>query len=334
MLLTKSIMVYGTPKNVSYYKKLGYDIKYHEYCEVSINDLSKYSTAKVDVVCDYCGDIFKKVWYKYCSGRDVIKKDCCKNCIHKKSVDVCNEKYGTNSTGGLDFVKEKRKNTFIEKYGVENPAQIEAAKEKIKATNLQRYGCENVFQNKDIQNKMHNTLEKKYQCDYDTAIKKIHEKIQETCMERYGVKYALQSKEVQKKAREGLKRTGTKHISCSKEQQRIAELYNCDINKQIDWCYVDLAFTNNIVGEYDGGGHSLCVLFGQKTQEQFDKEQKQREDFLMSSGYKIFRIINPKDKKMDDDFYLDLKQHIFTVFSNTKYNFYSYNIETKEEIYR
>ena len=31
MILTKSVMVYGSPYNINIYKKLGYDIKYGEY---------------------------------------------------------------------------------------------------------------------------------------------------------------------------------------------------------------------------------------------------------------------------------------------------------------
>lgn len=55
MLITKNIVVYGTPKNVSYYKKLGYDIKYHEYCTIDIHDLLPSSKIKVTIACDYCG---------------------------------------------------------------------------------------------------------------------------------------------------------------------------------------------------------------------------------------------------------------------------------------
>lgn len=379
VLITKTIVVYGTPKNVSFYSKLGYDIKYHQSCEINIYDLCKSSKIKVAVKCDYCGKEFEKPWAKYLLGRKTVNKDCCKDCIHNKYEEVCNEIYGVNNTLKLDSVKDKRKSTLKTKYDVENPAQIESAKEKTKETNLKKYGYENVFQVKEFQEKMHNTMEEKYNVknaleneiflqkakdtciehygsefyicsengisaikrtnirkygnEYAIASKEIKEKIKKSCQEKYGVDYPLQSKEIQEKARISLQKNGNRYICCSRQQLRLSKLYECELNKKIGNYYADLVF-GNIICEYDDGGHYLNVLFGEKTQEDFDREEKQREDYFVSMGYKLFRIINTTDKIMSDSFYLDLKEYCLNIFSNTNYNICYYNIKDNAVKYR
>ena len=81
--------------------------------------------------------------------KDTINKDPeFWNKKSKKIKQTCNRKYGINNISQLEFIKNKKKKSYLNHYGVEHPMKCDAIKNKIKNTNLQRYGYENPWQNK------------------------------------------------------------------------------------------------------------------------------------------------------------------------------------------
>ena len=380
MLITKNIVVYGTPKNVSYYKKLGYDIKYHEYCTIDIHDLLPSSKIKVTIACDYCGSIFERNWCKYLSGHENIQKDSCPKCYGKKNAEIWRNRCDEDETYS-SFINAKREFTMRERYGADNASQIEEFVNKKIATNIARYGCENPYQNKDIQKKMHDTMVERYGVMYsmqnadilaksrqtclrnygvvypmqsDEVLKKVREnnaskygveysiasdvvqrKIRQTCLDRFGVEYPLQNQKVLEKTFETMRNNNYNFVLISKEQRKLAELFDCDINVRIGTYYADMLFKDdNVICEYDGGAHNLCVKFQKMTQDEFDAHEKEREDYIIAHGYKIIRIVNPHDKAISDELAFRIRDDGLYFLLTNKYNVYIYNIDLSNITYR
>jgi hypothetical protein len=164
MLITTEVIVGIGGRNYQHYKDLGYKLKGYTPILVKIEHLSVGSHAKVNVICDYCGLVFEKVYKTLLLEREnaVTKKDCCINCIHLKTRESNLELYGMENCMQRPDILEKLKNIFLEKYGVENPTQNKAVSEKslrwmkeesseektnrmarTKKTMMERYGVEN-----------------------------------------------------------------------------------------------------------------------------------------------------------------------------------------------
>lgn len=99
----------GTTKK--YYEPKGY--KYTKKGEgflINVLDLSESSNAKVKIICDYCNVLFEKVYndYNKWKKRNIIKKDCCKQCVGIKNKESVKKKYGVGSAFDLPHVKAKR----------------------------------------------------------------------------------------------------------------------------------------------------------------------------------------------------------------------------------
>lgn len=380
MLVTKTVKIFGTPKNVSHYSKLGYDIKYHEYMDVLSVDLPHSSKIKVDVMCDYCGEIIQKCWCNYVRGHNNINKDSCKKCSSLKNLESV-QKVRLENPDFQKSVTEKRENTMLQKYGHKNPSQIEQFVKKRKATNVSIYGCANPYQNAEIQAKMRETMIARYGVPYSLQNDNIRRKAILTCYSHYGVYYPMQSKEViRKMTKNSLQKYGTEYpimsssvqsiirrhfldkygveyplqnyeilnktfdqirkngynfVLISNTQKFLSEVYDCPMNVKIHGYYVDLLFDEyNIVCEYDGGGHDLSVKLGQISIQDFELKERYRENAIIQSGYKIIRILNSKDKSIDKQTAIHIKQCGIKFLQNTTYDVYIYDTDTNNEIYR
>lgn len=130
--------------------------------EVAIEHLAKGSAEKVDVKCDYCGDIFKRKWLYYLKTHNIIDKDSCSNCYNLKVQETNIIKYGKANPMHIEEFVEKNKQKMLEKYGVENVFMSEEIKEKIKNTNLRKYGETSFTKTEEYINKTNKTNLEKY----------------------------------------------------------------------------------------------------------------------------------------------------------------------------
>lgn len=151
MLLTKEVNLQINGRNVKHLEEKGYLIpkildnrgRYvtpkGTYLNVKVEDLTKGSSAKVEVSCDYCNKIKKTTYKEYIRKHDKFLGDCCHKCE--------NIKY---------------KKTMLEKYGVENSSKVDEFKEKAKITNLNKYGKEWHMQRPEYQNYLEKVMQEKY----------------------------------------------------------------------------------------------------------------------------------------------------------------------------
>lgn len=108
MLIIEDVKTKWSSLNIAHYKSLGYRYtKRGDTLLVKSSDLMKSSQMKVNVKCDYCGDIVIKVFMDY--NRSKLKgngDDCCKKCAILKNKETLLSKYGyDNLNQALDLAK-------------------------------------------------------------------------------------------------------------------------------------------------------------------------------------------------------------------------------------
>ena len=128
MILTKFVKLKWNRNNKKFYTLKGYKFtNYGDEFLVHIKDLSKGSSAIVQVQCEYCKKIYD---VKYCNYQKV-EKYCCHQCSKKKEQE-----------------------TNLKKYHCKNPMQNDTVKQKMYQTNLKKYGNKCSLQNKNVQLKV------------------------------------------------------------------------------------------------------------------------------------------------------------------------------------
>jgi hypothetical protein len=105
---------------------------------------------------------------------------------------------------------------------------------------------------------------------YKTAmeISEFKEKTFNTNLERYGCKLPPGSPDIQKKIAQSFYNNSSQ--KSSKQQRYICNLYDGILNFPIKYYNVDIYLKDdNLICEYDGGGHFLNIISGRETDEEF-----------------------------------------------------------------
>ena len=335
LVLPQTVKVKIASLNYKYYREKGYEFeKRGDIIEVNVLDLHPGSPIKVKIICDVCGKEAEMRYYRVIEYNKENKLIICgdKICKCKKVEDTNLKKYGVKSTNQLKTVKDKKINTCRKNHGVDNPSQSQEIKSKkidtcrkhfgvdnpaqsqeiqnkMKDTNLGRYGTENAAKSEIIKNKMKATWQKNYGEDIENPfqVESVKEKSKQTMLKNHGVEHALQNRELLNKALDSFQFNGTG--PCSRQQKYIHFLIGGTLNKRVCNSLVDIYMEKeNIVIEHDGSGHFLTDKFnGNKTlsKEALLKE-KNREDKIISNGYRIIRFIATKDRIPSDEVILNL----------------------------
>lgn len=366
-ILTEEVEIKITNNNAEYYKNLGYNIpmkkasaRYYKEnnkelvydvgkcITVNVKDLPKHSRVRIQVMCDYCNE--EIISLRYCNYNNAIKninKVACAKCRGKKQVDCNLLKYGVRSPSQLDFVKEKVKQSNLAKYGVDNYAKTEECREKMKNTIRSAYGVEHYSQTDEYKEKFRQTCTERYGEDYskqfaDKAFStfrnntgydfpsqspEVREKIIESCIEHYGVISPAQSPEVREKMVQTLYANSSQ--KASKQQRYINELYSGILNFPVKHYNADIYLSeDNLIVEYDGGGHMLNVIMGRETMEEYRRKEIIRYSVIKREGYKQMTIISSEDKLPSDTILLQMLQDARQYFSTTSHSWIEFNIDS------
>lgn len=188
---------------------------------------------------------------------NISKPPVCLNCgcqvkfisIKRGYMKFCSNKCISSS----DYIKEKKKKTYLSHYGVENPYQSEKIKEKIKETHLSNYGVKYPQQLKEIKEKIKNTCLKRYGVIAPMQINEVKNKSIYTCIKKYGVEHISQSEKIKEKIKEtNIKKYGVEYYTQTKEFRKIIKNNHDKIQaKRKSTCIlkygVDNPLKNNIV---------------------------------------------------------------------------------------
>lgn len=279
-LITKKVVQKWNGRTKPHYVEKGYIFtKIYDEFIVDIEDLTKGSQVKVDVLCDYCEEKISISYKTYLSQKEKrqVKKDCCKKCSSKKVEESMIAIHGVKNTMHLEEYKNKQKKAIKDKYGVDNISQLEGIQEKKNKTSLKKYG------------KSHYSKTNEFK-----------ERTEKTCLEKFGYDSAMKSPVIAEKARNTLFENGTAPVS--KQQKHIHSIIKGELNYPFGRSSLDIAFPKEkIYFEYDGGGHNLDVKIGKITQDDFDKKEQKRYFHLLDSGWKCIRMITPDDKLPTDE---------------------------------
>lgn len=233
------------------------------------------------------------------------------------------ERYGTTNPLNNPVIREKARRTCLRKYGVRYPLSNSDIYNKVKATNVERYGVENPFASPEIQAKIKDVNLEKYGVEHPMQNEDVRKTLEKTLMKKYGVKYALKNKEIREKANRSLYNNGT--APCSSQQRYICNLYSGKLNYPIDYYHADMLLPDNIICEYDGAGHDLCVRIGTVTEKEFLRKEIIRGIHMRKNGYKEYRIISSTDNLPSDETLLDMlnkaRKYLLST-SHTWINFY------------
>lgn len=344
MLLTKEVKVKWNSRNKKALINSGYVFtKLGDKITINIEHLSKGSNTKIEVKCDYCGEVVEKSYNDYNKQIDnYIKKDCCGNCRGLKQIDICQYKYGVNGVAQVPEIKKKQVETIVNKYGVDNISKIQEVKEKKKKTTLSHYGVEYFSQSEIGKKKIKESIKNKYGVEHHLQLSEIYKKQVDTNLEKYGVENVFQSEEIKGKIKEfNLKHYGvefntqrpgvmvnvkekankTMYLNgtapCSKQQLYLCKLLNGELNYPVHTSSLDVAFLEDMIDlEYDGSGHNLNVKCGSLTEEEFNKREVNRNYALLNSGWKIIRIKSLKDFLPTDEKIIEMFEFAKKHFEN------------------
>lgn len=330
---------------VKYLKEKGYVFNKGEEIEVPLSDLPPNSHMQISVPCDICGEIRNPALRDYL--KTIAKDDfyCCPSCagiktkkrfknyseekkkqIVEKRRDTTRKKYGCDNTSQLATTKEKTQKTCLERYNCKNVSQSPIIQEKIIKNNLEKYGTEHFQSTDDFKEKRRKTNIERYGGPAPIYSPEVKEKIFQTNLERYGSPYVVHNPEVYLKMISS--KYKNKSQKTSTQQEYLACLYNFESNCVIGRYTVDLLDKeNNIIIEYDGGGHFLSVKTNLISEEKFKNRELIREKELRKKGYKIIRIISEKDVLPSDEILLKLYLCAKEYFNNTNHTWIIYNLD-------
>ena len=364
MLLNKEVEVSVVSNNLNKYLKLGYKIPQRQSVldpskivydiptkiKISINDLTKYSRAVVDVLCDYCKkNICHPTYNNYMKVIETTGGTyACLDCVNKKRQENNKMKYGVAFTTQLQEVQEKTKKTNIEKrgypcalvmpevikhkkqvmldkYGVEHPLRSKEIREHIYQTNLERYGVKHPLQNDAIKQKAQQTNYERFGNIYASATDIIKERIKKSCQEKWGVNSYLATDECRQKIVNTVYAYGSS--ATSTQQKYICNLYNGILNYPCDRYNLDIVVDYFDI-EIDFSGHDLQVKRGNITEKEFQRLQIIRDRCVKRNGYKIIRIISRKDYLPSDEILLSMLQYARDFFTqNPDRSWISFDID-------
>lgn len=254
------------------------------------------SGAKIPVYCDYCGEKYYPTSRNYQKHRQQDNIDCCVACKGKKI-----------------------KSTLQAKYSVSNIMQSQEVKQKHQTTCIKKYGASSPLSSKDIYRKTQESFNQHYHTQNGIAdlrtVEELNEKIKNTNLVKYNGISPFCSLEVKKKIRNSLYSNG--NCPTSKKQialkNMIQNIYgNCELNYPCDLVSLDCMTIINSIKidvEYDGWyWHKNTSV-----------QDKRRDNFVKSQGYKVLRIVAYEDR-------IPTKQELIeaiNVLLNTNKTFYS-----------
>lgn len=274
MIITKEVEIIVNNNKISYYREHGYpDIKRYDKITIPVEELGPTSKIKVECECDYCHEHFMKTYGDVIQGRKTIEKDSCNKCKYKKIEEVNLKKYGVKTNLVLEENKEKTKKTVREKYGVDN-----------------------VMQNPEILERQHQSLFEHYGVTTPIHNPEIKEKI---------IKTTIKNSQGTIRTHNGMLLING--VFCSQAQKDLCNFLKFEINCLIGPYCVD-GLKDNIVLEYNGGGHDIAVQQGKISKEDFDKKERYRWEELISKGYNVIVVENINDEKMSMEDYEAIKK--------------------------
>lgn len=224
---------------------------------------------------------------------------------------TCEERYGKNYR--QQFMN-KAFETFRDKTGYDYPSQSPDVREKMVQSYIDHYGVSNPQFSVEIRKQTENTNLERYGYAFPSQSPEVKAKVIQSNLEKYGCLSTLQLPEVREKATQTLYKNSSQ--KASKQQRYINNLYQGNLNFPVKYYNVDIYLPyDNLVVEYDGSGHSLNLVMGRETEEEYIHKEIVRYNVIKREGYKQMRIISIKDLLPSDQILLQMLSEAKQYFS-------------------
>lgn len=295
-------------RNISHYKKLGYDVQDKDIIVVPPDHLPNGSKIKVDVICDRCKKLLHREYFAYLNGH-TDNLDLCNKCNRIKASKTMIARYGVEHPVHSPELFAKQKQTMRDRYGVDFPFQSDEINDKKAATNLQKYGGNSVLCSEEGKKKYRETCLRKYGVINYSQTEEYKTKFQQTCIEHFGVRHPSLCPEIVQKSLDTMTKNGT--VKTSSQQIAIYEMIkkkyeDAELNYPFSMCFLDVFICVNGVKidcEYD------CWLFHDQ------QRDIKRDKFLQSQGFKTLRVrsghLLPTEQELFDaiDYLVNTEHH-------------------------
>lgn len=254
-------------------------------CELITSEKDyKNTTSKIKVKC-YCGNIFETTFSQFKLKNNAI--NMCEICrlkeFQNKMCRPYHEVYQFFKEQGCILLTSEKEYWEIKynKNDIVNYICLCGNKSSISIMKfLYGHRCYNCLNNRKIQ----------------------------TNLSSFGYEYVACSPEKLAQMKQTLYKNGT--APCSKQQTYLHNLYGGELNYPVKTLSLDIAFPQEMIYlEYDGGMHNGQVIFGNLTQEEFNKKERNRSYALYRSGWKSIRIISNKDYLPSDNVLLNMMDY-------------------------
>ena len=229
-LRLKTKLLNNIPKDLVYYLSNRFDDS--ESIKESI--IRIYHKIEKRPTCKICNKKLNFTGLTNIPFRQTCSKECNYKLISNSYKNTCLSKYGVKNVSSIEYIKEKKKQTYIKHFNADNPLKNELIKNKVKNKLLSKQ--------KEIHEKIKNTCIKKYGVNNTSQLPEIKNKIKNTFIQKYGVSNAMQIQSVKNKFDwdkiinkqiETKKKNNSFHISKSEEvtYQLLKEKYK-DVERQ------------------------------------------------------------------------------------------------------
>lgn len=119
MILTKSIKINVTHTNIKYLISIYHNIKYLDIININVEDLTCYSTIKIDVMCDICAKELVLAYGAYMKNYKKYSFYSCKQCKTQKT-----QKTKFSLYGDINYNNSKKMINTKEMKGIYTPQHM------------------------------------------------------------------------------------------------------------------------------------------------------------------------------------------------------------------
>lgn len=146
MLLNDKIKVNISFRNITHYRKLGYNPVLNKKLEIDTSHLPSSSHVKVLVKCELCNNTRELLYCKYVENKKRYGFYSCKSCSRNKAALTNLERYGVDNYSKTDEYKRRVEKTNIKKFGYKTNLINPEYQKRIKNILNSKYGTENFYE--------------------------------------------------------------------------------------------------------------------------------------------------------------------------------------------
>jgi hypothetical protein len=146
VLKNKNVEVYISYRNITHYRKLGYNPILNESLLIKTTHLPSNSHFIIDVICQICSKESSLRYHKYIENKNRHGFYGCKSCSRQKAALTSLSKWGVDNYSKTDEFKYRVEETNLSKYGYKTNLISPEYKANIKSILKDKYGTENFYQ--------------------------------------------------------------------------------------------------------------------------------------------------------------------------------------------